>query len=243
MKKAIITLLICVTGMQTSNAQSWWNSKKVKGNGNLIKEKRNVEGFEAISLEGSFDVKLVSGNVGEITVAAEENLLPYIETYVRRNNLILKFKDNTNIRATEDITIVVPFNSLDAISLGGSGNIESFKAITSNSIAISIGGSGNIKAIVDAKEISTAIGGSGNIILKGKTETLDCAIAGSGNIKAYDLETDKVNASIAGSGDILTYVNKILKASVIGSGSIYYKGKPEKIDSNSLGSGDVINRN
>ncbi len=243
MNKVIILLLISFVGIQTNNAQSWWNAKKVKGNGNLVTEKRNVENFEAISLEGSFDVKLVSGNVGEISVAAEENLLPYIETYVRRNNLILKFKDNTNIRTTEDITIVVPFDSLEAISLGGSGNIESFKAITSNAVAISIGGSGNIKAMIDAREISTAIGGSGNIILKGKTETLDCAIAGSGNIKAYDLETDNVNASIAGSGDILTYVNKILKASVIGSGSIYYKGKPEKIDSNSLGSGDVINRN
>lgn len=243
MKKVILTLLICITVIQTNNAQSWWNSKKVKGNGNLVTEKRNVENFEAISLEGSFDVQLVSGNIGEISIAAEENLLPYIETYVRRNNLILKFKDNTNIRSTKNITIVVPFDSLEAISLGGSGDIESIKVIKSNTLAISIGGSGNIKALVDTREVSTAIGGSGNIILKGKTETLDCAIAGSGNIKAYELETDKVNASIAGSGDISTYVNRILKANVIGSGSIYYKGNPDKIDTNSLGSGDVINRN
>jgi len=29
----------------------------------------------------------------------------------------------------------------------------------------------------------------------------------------------------------------------VGSGSIYYKGNPEKINSKSIGSGDIIDRN
>ena len=52
-----------------------------------------------------------------------------------------------------------------------------------------------------------------------------------------------LKASIAGSGDVLATVSNKIKATVVGSGSVYYKGNPSQIDSNSLGSGDVIDRN
>ena len=70
-----------------------------------------------------------------------------------------------------------------------------------------------------------------------------CSIAGSGSIKAYDLSTDTLNASIAGSGSIKITVSTKIKAKVVGSGSIYYKGNPSSVDSKSVGSGEVVDKN
>ncbi len=106
-----------------------------------------------------------------------------------------------------------------------------------------MGGSGNITLTIDADEISSKIGGSGNIKLTGSTNDLSCSIAGSGSIKAYELDTDTVHATIAGSGNVRTTVKTKIKAKVVGSGSVYYKGNPKYIDSKSVGSGDVIDRN
>ena len=91
--------------------------------------------------------------------------------------------------------------------------------------------------------MKSSIGGSGNIKLFGKSNEFTCSIAGSGSIEAYELNTDILNANIAGSGSIKATVKTKIKAKVVGSGNIYYKGNPKYVDSKSVGSGDVIERN
>lgn len=241
MKKQLITAIIILLSLNVS-AQSWWNSKKVKGNGNVVTKTRTIDSFDKVSVGGSFDVNLVDGTEGKITIKGESNLLPYIETEVRNGKLKIKFKENTNIRTTKRLVVTVPFERIEAVSLGGSGNISVQKRMKADDASFNIGGSGNITANVDANNVKASIGGSGNIKLKGKTDNFKCSIAGSGSVKAYDLDTNTLKASIAGSGSVQTSVSSKIKASVVGSGSVYYKGNP-KIDSNSIGSGDVIDRN
>ena len=79
--------------------------------------------------------------------------------------------------------------------------------------------------------------------MEGNATSFDAAIAGSGDVSAYKLKTRYVEASIAGSGDIKVTVSDKIKATVVGSGNIYYKGHPDKIDTTSLGSGDIKDRN
>lgn len=242
MKKLILTTLILAFSLN-ANAQWWGNSKKIKGNGNVTTEVRKVGDFDEVSVGGSFDVVLIAGKEGKVTLEGEENILEHIITEVVGGKLKIKFRKNTNIRTTKKLIATVPFEDIEGVSLGGSGNVIVKKKITGDNVSVSIGGSGNIIAEVDASKVSASIGGSGDIKLSGKTEDLKCSIAGSGSIKAYELETDDLKASIAGSGSVKTHVNKKIKASVVGSGSVYYKGKPTHIDTKSVGSGDVIDRN
>ena len=159
------------------------------------------------------------------------------------NTLQVKYQKNINIRTTKRLTITVTYKDIDKVTLGGSGNITNKGIIKSRELTVALGGSGNITLTIDADEVHSKIGGSGNIKLSGSSNDLDCAIAGSGSINAYELSTDTLHASIAGSGSIRTTVKTKIKAKVVGSGSIYYKGKPKYIDSKSVGSGDVIDKN
>lgn len=242
MKKLILTTLILAFSLN-ANAQWWGNSKKVKGNGNVTTEIRKVGDFDQVNVGGSFDVILIAGKEGKVTLEGEENILDYIITEVENGKLKIKFKNNTNIRTTKKLVATVPFESIDGVSLGGSGNVIVKKKITGDNVSVSIGGSGNIVAEVKANTVKASIGGSGDIKLSGKSENLKCSIAGSGSIKAYELETEELKASIAGSGSVKTHVNKKIKASIVGSGSVYYKGKPTHIKTSSVGSGDVIDKN
>lgn len=242
MKKQLITTIAILLSI-TINAQSWWNSKKVKGNGNVITKTRSIDSFDKVSVGGSFDVNLIDGTEGKLTIEGEENLLPYIETEVRNGKLKVQFKENTNIRTTKRLVITIPFEDIEAISLGGSGNVTVKKRLKADDAAFSIGGSGNITTNVEANTVKVSIGGSGNIKLKGKTDNFKCSLAGSGSIKAYDLNANSLKASIAGSGSIQTSVRNKIKANIVGSGSVYYKGNPSNINTNSIGSGDVIDKN
>ena len=226
------------------HAQDWWGkSKKVKGNGNIIIVNRTTKEYNGIAAAGSYDVLLVKGKEGKITIEGEENIISFIETEVKGGRLKIKYKKNLNIKTTKRVTITVTFKDIENISLGGSGNISSKETIHSNNFSASIGGSGTIELNVESRTIRATIGGSGTIKLKGYTEELKCAIAGSGSIRAYDLTTAEVNATIAGSGSIKTTVKNKIKANLVGSGNIYYKGNPKNIDSKAVGLGSVIERN
>lgn len=243
LQKTVFTIIL-LTFTFSINAQSWFgNSKKIKGNGNVISVNRTTDSFNGVAAGGSFDVVLVKGKEGKITIEGEENIIPYIETEVSGGTLKIKYKKNTNIRTTKRLTVTVSFKDIESVALGGSGNITSKETIKANDFSVSLGGSGNIDLKIDSDTVSTNIGGSGNIDLKGNTNELKCSIAGSGSIRAYDLITDELNATIAGSGSIKTTVKNKINAKLVGSGSVYYKGNPKHIDSKSVGSGSIVERN
>lgn len=242
MKKLIITCIIFTMSFSV-NAQSWWNSKKVRGNGNVTTETRRTSDYEGVSFGGSFDVELVKGKEGKITIKGEENLLKYIETEVKRGLLKIKVKKGVNLRMTRKMVITVPYQDIEKVSLAGSGDLTSSGTIKADSFSLSVAGSGNMRLDVEASSVKSSIAGSGNIKLSGSAEDLTCTIAGSGDINAYELQAKNTSARIAGSGNIKTSVSDKISAKVAGSGNIYYKGKPDKIQSKSAGSGSIISRN
>ena len=242
-KKALLTALILTINFAI-NAQSWFGgSEKIKGNGNVITATRTITDYSGVSAGGSFDVVLVKGNESKVTIEAEENIIPYIETVISGDILKIKYKKNTNISTTKRVTVTVIYNDLNNVSLGGSGNVLCTSLIKSKDFKVSLGGSGNITLHVDSETINASVGGSGNIDLKGKTNELTCSIAGSGSIKSYGLEAEDVYVNLTGSGSVKTTVNSKIKSKIVGSGSVYYKGKPKKVSSKSVGSGGIIDKN
>ena len=242
MKKFIITTII-ITLSFSANAQSWWNNKRIKGNGNVTTETRNTSNYNGVISSGSFDIKLIPGKEGNITLKGESNLMEYIITEVKEGKLRIKVKKNTNLKFTKNFTITVPYNEINLVGLSGSGDITNSGTINADDFKISLSGSGDIDLNTEATKIKTSIAGSGNIKLNGNSNTLTCSVAGSGSIKAFDLKTNSIAVSLSGSGNVKTTVSEKIKVRIAGSGSVYYKGNPKKIDSKSAGSGSVIDRN
>ena len=243
MKKLIITSIILTLSLSI-NAQSWWNSEKVRGNGNVTTETRNTSDYESVSSAGNFDIKLVEGREGKLKLQGEENLMKYIITEVKNGKLTIKVKKHVNLRMTKKFVVTVPYKSIDKVTLAGSGDITNSGTIKADAFKVTLAGSGDIHLNIEVKNaVKTSIAGSGNINLSGKSTELNCSIAGSGDVNAYELKTEATTVSVAGSGNVKTTVSKSIKARVAGSGSIYYKGKPDKIDSKSFGSGSIKSRN
>jgi len=242
-KKILLTSLI-LTITFAVNAQNWFgSSNKIKGNGKVVTVTRSTLDYDGVFAGGSFDVLLIKGKEGKISIEGEENIIPFIETEVSKGILKIKFKNNTNISTSKKIIVTVPYVAIESVALGGSGNIIGDNLIKTNDFNVSLGGSGNITLKVDAAALKASIGGSGNINLEGNCNELTCSIAGSGDVSAYGLQTEEVNVNVAGSGSVKTTVSSKINAKLVGSGSVYYKGKPSKIDSKSVGSGGVVDKN
>ena len=239
MNKTIQTLILCALLSTASINAQWSNSARIKGNGKIVTEKRNTVDYDEIKVGGSFDVELVAGKEGEITLKGEENLLSLIIVEVEGNVLKIYPKKNINMSSTKTILVTVPFESISDVSMGGSGSIIGKSTIKANRFNAKVSGSGDINLTIQADDIIASLSGSGDITLKGKTTNYECKLSGSGDISAYELNAINGNAAMSGSGNIKINCSNNLVARISGSGDIDYKGDPKTKDTKVSGSGRI----
>ena len=204
-----------------------FGGKSIHGSGKVASENRSISNFSNLQLSGSFDVKIKQATTPSLTLVADDNLLQWIETKKEGNNLILKWKDNTNIHTSNSVKIEISAPTPNEINISGSGNVKSDGQLeNTNNLKLDISGSGNLDLNVKTPSLSVSIAGSGKATLHGETRDLDIAIAGSGDYLGENLKSENATIAITGSGSAKLYASKNLNASITGSGDIWYAGKP-----------------
>ncbi len=235
--KLVLSSLVCILFIMTTHAQKKYG--KVNGNGNVIKDTRQVGSFDQVGVAGSFDVFLVKGDEGKIDIKVEENLLPYLVTKVDNGKLKIKWKSGVNIRTHKTTQVTVYFKNINGVALSGSGDIESKDMIKSDDLSVAVAGSGDIQLEIETNDLNVAVSGSGDIKLSGSTKKIIAAVAGSGDIDAYGLKSDSAELKISGSGGMTITVQNEINARISGSGNIKYNGNPKIEDIKISGSGHV----
>lgn len=212
---------------------------RVKGNGHVSKEERQVSSFHRVKVEGSMNVYLAQGPAKAAVIEAEDNIIPLVELIQEDGRLIVRLKRGYSISSHKDLNVYLTTSELDEVSLSGSGDIKLTDKFTSTSdVKVALSGSGNIRGEITAPAVKASISGSGDMDLKGETKDVNVSIAGSGNFRGENLLSENVEISIAGSGDADVYASVKLNAKIAGSGDVTYKGTPQ-VSSSVAGSGTV----
>lgn len=236
--KQLLILFLALTSISAS-AQPW---ETVKGNGQAKTETRQVNAFTSVSSGGAMNVEIAYGNSNSISIEADENLLPYIETSVDNGKLTIKTSKNKNLKSRSDITVRISMTKIKGIQQSGSGSITGEGKFTNDDETdISLSGSGNLKLDFDSfKDLDLSVSGSGNMNLKGNsTNKLEIKISGSGNIDCLKIPANNVDVKISGSGNVKVNAQNSIDAKISGSGSVFYKGDATDIKSKVAGSGRV----
>ena len=235
--KKTITLLAFLFAVIT-NAQNW-DKEKISGNGINTTISRTTESYDEISVTGSFNVELVTGKEGNITINGDENIINHIITEVEGSTLKIHFEKNKNYSYNSKLIITVPFEEISAVSLTGSGSIQTKDVINAENFEIKLAGSGDGNFEVNSTNLKIALAGSGDLKVTGTAKELEAKVAGSGDLDCSKIEAQNAEVAVAGSGDLKVNCIKKLTASVAGSGDIHYKNKPETVDKKIVGSGDI----
>lgn len=239
MKKTMSILSLGIL-MGISCSGQW--GKKIEGNGNAITIKRSVENYVGLAVSGWFDVDLVDGPEGNLSLEGEENLLEYIITEVKNGSLNIRVKKGADLKPSNGnrgIRIIVPVENIENISMSGSGDIVGKTTFKASAFKTAMSGSGDITLHIMANTMTATMSGSGDMNLSGTVKDFEATVSGSGDIKAYDLAADNVQATISGSADIKVTAKEMLKARVSGSGDISYRGNPREVDTKTSGSGYI----
>src|SRR5690606_38879205 len=147
----------------------WFGQNTIKGNGNVIHENRNTVDYDQIEMSGFFDVELISGTEGSITITGEENLISHIVTKVKGKTLSIETEKGYNLQPSKrnGILVQVPFERLTEIILTGSGNINSRDVIANDNLKTKLTGSGDIALNLNVQNLEASVVGSGDVELPG----------------------------------------------------------------------------
>jgi hypothetical protein len=237
--KSIAALVFLLS--TTISCAQWGNGKKVKGNGDITTITRTTSTYDGIKAAGPIDFMLIEGQEGEITIKGDANLMEYIITEVVSNQLVVKIKNGFNLKSSKTIIVTVPYETIDKVSLSGSGEMKNNGIIKSKELNVSLAGSGDINLKVSAQDIESSIAGSGDIELSGTTSDLLTKVTGSGDFDGQNLKSINVKTNITGSGSAYVYCDGSLEVRITGSGDLKYSGKPTNKDTKVTGSGSISN--
>lgn len=209
----------------------------IRGEGKSTRTVLAVEPFRQLVLKSSIDVRVMSGAVQHIEIEGRTNLAELISTRVEDGVWTIAIEECFRSNGPFVVHLTTP--ALNAITVQGSGDVQSTGPLQADELELRIQGSGDLRLEVEAERVKATVQGSGDVFLSGSTATFETRVQGSGDVRAGELAAQDVKASVMGSGDIALQCNGVLDASIMGSGDITYRGTPTGVLQNIKGSGSI----
>jgi hypothetical protein len=230
-KIAIIIVLFSIL------ASACTSSQIITGKGNMTKEDRAVAGVTSVNLAMPGNLTIILGDKESLTVEAESNLLPYIETNVSNGELTIGTTPSASLLPLLTLRYTLTVKSLQGIRTSSSGNIFA-PALQGTEMHVSNVSSGKITLDgLTVETLEVEISSSGNVSIgSGQVDRQTITVQSSGNYEAPDLKSSIADCKISSSGNATIWVTDQLIANVTSSGNVNYYGNPTtKVETSSSG--------
>ncbi|MBL4594667.1 MAG: DUF2807 domain-containing protein [Flavobacteriales bacterium] len=208
----------------------------IDGNGEVIKEQREVSSFNKIDISGAYEVLINQGDEERLELEVDENLLEYIETEIKNNTLYISSKQA--IGNATSLKLYITIVDVEDIDVSGAIKLRNKGTYKASSLEIDVSGAADIDLDVDVENLTMDMSGASETTLSGTANNFEIEISGAGELQAKKLKTRNTTIDISGAGSAVVHAKKTLNVSVSGAGSVKYKGNP-KVKEDISGAGSV----
>lgn len=210
----------------------------IDGNGNVIKQNRNVEtNFTKVDVSRGLVVILEQANTNFVEVEADENLQSHITTKVENGTLFITTDEDIDEASAKTIYVKLPVLTEITISSGSSVNSRNVLTGTDISVKTSSGSEADLNLEYDAIKSKASSGSSIN--LKGKALTLDTDTSSGSSFEAKNLLVNDVVAEASSGSSIEVHPILKLTGKASSGSSISYDSSPKIVTKNESSGGSV----
>ena len=202
------TALLCASCFQV-NTNYKGGKNGIIGEGPVISKSFDLQGFDAICVNGNADVVFTQSDNWEVTVRTQENVIDQLDYKVENGVLVIQTKGRRTVKAEEyDLTVKAPVlkdievngaSDFDIpaglktdgdlkVEVNGAGDLD-FRSIVCGDLIIKANGASDINASnIDVKYVKVEINGAGDVDLSGKAGDASFEVNGAGDIDATGLK-------------------------------------------------------
>lgn len=219
---SILTLSLLLTSCENVAFQ------QVTGSGKPITEPRTVSGISGVELATLGDLTITLGDAESLTIFAEDNLLPYIETVVKGGVLTIQTKDTFNIMPTQPVYYVLTVKSLDSLATSSLGSITA-PALQAKRFTVRVSSEGGIHLDgLTADSLDAALSSLGDVeIAGGQVGSQTITISSSGSYLAGEVKSQSAQVTLSSLGSATLWVTDKLSGKISSSGNVNYYGSPQ----------------
>ncbi|MEI7594752.1 MAG: DUF2807 domain-containing protein [Bacteroidota bacterium] len=198
--------------------------KTTIGQGNEVNKTVNIDkSFAHLKISGAARIELYQKQNISVELSDYENLIALTEIKVVADTLLIKYKDEINLKNLKT-KVKISLPNLKSITCENNRN--------------------EIKTVGDFNfdTLDLSVAGSSNFRMRGKVNNLKLNVSGKSyaQIRKLICKNASYDISATGNGTIETTVTDTMNAEISGYGRIFYKGTPKKINKNISGGGDII---
>lgn len=235
--RQIAGLAVMLTFLLTLQSGCTYAFHGIKGNGNVVKQERQISSFNSLEVGGAFRVILTQGDKESLTVETDENLLEVIKTSVVGNKL--KISTTEDISNSEALNIYLTITDLKEMEISGACKLSCENKIKLNDLDMECSGASDVELKLAANNLDLDFSGASQVDMFGSTNEVSLDLSGASDMDALEMETDKFSADISGASHAKIFVKSELSVNVSGAASVQYKGEPRLIQTDVSGAGSL----
>jgi hypothetical protein len=200
----------------------------VTGSGPMVREMRSfgasgeaaARGGRApseVRVTGELDLSVHVGREFGVWIDGHADLVGHVSATLEGSRIVVSLPRNMRLLPPPHVDVELPM--LTALVVLGAGTAR--------------------VADVTGESLSLSLEGSGDLAVTGAVRRVTLELIGSGEAHLEGLAAESVTVDKVGSGVARVAASAALRGTIVGSGDLFYAGRPGTVDVDAVGSGSV----
>jgi hypothetical protein len=178
----------------------WDIDYTVVGTGDVEQMEVDVSEFSGVSVTGTCDVDIVTGEPQKVVLSAQRQVLDVMTYRVRDGVLQIGYKSGYNVKTDSKISADIVVPALDYAGISGAADYT-ISGERQPVLDIYIEGTGDVNAFdMEVDDCTIRISGAGNCEVR-VNNSLDIQVSGVGNV--YYIGNPELTSDISGVGNVV----------------------------------------
>lgn len=189
------------------------------------RQKRDVSGFNALSVSSAFEVEISVGSTESLEIVAEDQFIDDIITEVRDGTLVIRMRETRETRRMRDSPkAILTVKSLERINASGAVALKTRDILKGKKLDLELSGASVMNIEMQVEELYIEASGACVINLEGEANEQIVKTSGATVYSAYDLKSENADIRVSGAGSANVFVTGKLDVHASGASSVRYRG-------------------
>lgn len=216
---------VAILSLILMSCRGGWFGNRVRGNGNVTTETRNVKNFDAIDVSAGIDVYVKQDSTESVKVETDANLQDYIVTEVDGGVLYIHPEKNTSLNSSGNIKVYVSGKNFKRFEASSAADIHGeSKILSADEIFIKASSSGEVELEIKSPKVTGDISSAGSLKLTGETKDFSIEASSGSSAKCFELMAENTDVQVSSGASADVFASVKISGSASSGASVEYKG-------------------